>query len=378
MTELKHTDSLYDIGIAVDVGSTTIDVCCVNVTHNTDILSFSFANPQHIYGADVVTRIRYAMQSEENRIQLRDMVYHALKEKLEDYLGDRVSFVKEIVFSGNTTMLHILQGFSVDGLSCAPFTPVSIEAEKKCIEWNWFDEDKIGITCIFLPGISAFVGADILAGAMYLEMGYQDKYDLLVDLGTNGEILLLNQSKGYAASTSCGTVFDSAVTGARYGSECIRVIANCIKRGLINADGVLAEPFFEKGIQLDKGYSIKQDHIRKFQLAKAALYAGIVCLIQEASIDWRQIGKVYISGGLGFYMNIRDAFVVKLLPEELAGKICVSGNSSLEGAKQWLLATDTERMNRMQQYESVKRRTKCIELSNLSIFKDCYIQALDF
>lgn len=378
MTGLKHTDSVYDIGVAVDVGSTTIAVCCVDMTHKTEILSFSFSNPQYLYGVDVVTRIRYAMQSEANRIQLGEMVYHTLQTKLEESLKDKVRFIKEIVFSGNTTMLHLLLGFSVDGLAGAPFTPVSLELEKRSMEWNWCDKDKMNITCIYLPGISAFVGADILTGAVCLEMGKQEQYDLLIDLGTNGELFLLNQNIGYATSTSCGTVFDSAVTGARYGSECIRVIANCIKRGLIHKDGVLSEPFFEKGISFDKGYRIKQDHIRNFQLAKAAIYAGITCLKCEASIDWNQIGTVYISGGLGFYMNIRDAFTVKLLPKQLEGKICVSGNSSLEGAKQWLLALDAERVHKMEVYEGLKQRTKSMELSNLDIFQDCYIQALDF
>lgn len=367
------------IGIAVDLGSTTIAVCCLNMMTRKEILSFSFANPQCRYGADVITRIRYCMKSDENLAELGNLVKDTLQTKLSEYLGDKITQVCQIVYCGNTTMLHILRGLEVDGLASAPFTPVTIDYSEEIIDLK----DTRGVVSdsikvLYPPGISAFVGADILAGAEFLQMGQEEAYDLLVDLGTNGEMLLLNKHYGYAVSTACGPVFDSAVTGAGYGSECIKAIANCVKRNLINSDGLLAAPYFERGIEIDKGFVIKQNHIRNFQLAKGAIYAGVLCLLEKAGINVSQIGHVYISGGLGFYMDTKDAFITKMLPGEFAGKIIVSGNSSLEGAKKLLMAEGNEKQAVLSACEAIRKRTESFELANMEQFQDIYIQSLNF
>lgn len=375
------------IGVAVDLGSTTIAVCCLDMMTKKEILSFSFANPQRSHGADVITRIRYCMESHENLLEMGKIVREALASKLEEHLGNRIMAVSQIVYSGNTTMLHILRGLSVEGLSCSPFTPVTTDyANEKSTKTfvtnatNHTTDTKFlyDIEEIYPPCFSAFVGADILTGVYYLKMGQSPQYDLLVDLGTNGEILLINQDKGFAVSTACGPVFDSAITGARYGSECIHAIANCIKRGLIQQNGLIVAPFFEKGIEIDKGFIIKQQNIRNFQLAKAAIYAGIQCLLQKAKIDYSQINHVYISGGLGFYMAIKDAFTVKMLPRELAGKITISGNSSLEGAKELLLTDMKDKGTIINAYEVICKKTESFELSNFESFQEMFINALNF
>jgi uncharacterized 2Fe-2S/4Fe-4S cluster protein (DUF4445 family) len=171
-------------------------------------------------------------------------------------------------------------------------------------------------------------------------------------------------------------VFDSAVTGAVYGSECIKAIAGCVKRHLIDETGLLAAPYFDKGIEIDKGFVMKQSHVRNFQLAKGAIYAGIQCLLEKAGIETSQIGHVYISGGLGFYMEKRDAFTVKMLPKEFSDKIVVSGNSSLEGAKKLLRVGASQDI--LKEYEDIRHRTESFELANISGFQERYMQALNF
>lgn len=360
-----------NIGVAVDLGSTSIAVSCLNMLTKDEVCSFSFANPQRNYGADVITRIRYCMESEEHLALLGNLVKDALNEKLKQHLEDKFCYVSQIVYSGNTTMLHIVRELSVDGLASAPFTPVTLDyAEEETVL------NAAKVKTIYPPGFSAFVGADILMGAWYLQMGQQEAYDLLVDLGTNGEMLLLNQDKGFATSTACGPVFDSAVTGAVYGSECIKAIAGCVKRHLIDETGLLAAPYFDKGIEIDKGFVMKQSHVRNFQLAKGAIYAGIQCLLEKAGIETSQIGHVYISGGLGFYMEKRDAFTVKMLPKEFSDKIVVSGNSSLEGAKKLLRVGASQDI--LKEYEDIRHRTESFELANVSGFQERYMQALNF
>ena len=380
----ESSNLINEIGVAVDVGTTTIGVSCIDTSTNIVINEFSFSNPQKVYGADVITRIKNCIDDPSAEKNMSDMLLIRLNEELKNRLGESYSSITHICYSGNTTMLHILRCLSVEGLSKAPFSPVSLD---------YFECRSDNVTEMFLPGFSAFVGADILAGAEYLGMGKNDEYDLLIDLGTNGEMLLINNKCGYATSTACGPVFDYGVTGAVYGSESIHAIAGCVKRGLIDNTGLIKEPFFEKGIELDKGFVIKQDHVRRFQTAKAAIYAGIMCLMKKAGIDYGNIGHVYISGGLGFYLDVKDAFITKMLPEELRGRITVSGNTSLEGSKRFLVPyvkddnseyvhdSEDESISRndiITEYKCMINRTEAFELADHEEFQDIYIKALNF
>lgn len=370
MTDRKYTDSVYDIGIAVDVGSTSIGVCCVNLSDKNEILSFSFTNPQHTYGADVVTRIKYCVEDDLMLHKMHMLVEEELHSQWIKHLGKQYPSISNVVYSGNTTMLHILRELPVIGLAQAPFTPVDLEYAQKCVSQN--------INYMYLPGFSAFVGADILSGAEYLEMGKEESYELLIDLGTNGELLLLNKKNGFATSTACGPVFDHVISGSKYGSESVNAIAACVKRGLIDETGKIADVFFEKGISIDETLVIKQENIRNFQLAKGAIYAGIQCLLKKASITTDEISKVYISGGLGFHMNWRAALTLKMLPQEFLNKIIISGNTSLEGAKRFLVASVKQKRDVLTEYNHIKKRTISFELADCDEFQEMYMHSLDF
>lgn len=371
MQEQDKRTSGEEIGVAVDLGTTTIAVCCLDRLEKDEILSFSFANPQRQHGADVITRIRYCMESKQNLFEMGQMVREELKTKLKEHLGGRSAAVSLIAYSGNTTMLHILRGLPVEGLASAPFTPADLE---------YYEENRTGksITVIQPPGLSAFVGADILAGAVYLQMGNDTTYDLLIDLGTNGELLLLNKDSGFATSTACGPVFDHVITGAKYGSDSIHAIAGCVKRGLIDTTGKIADPFFEKGIVIDKNLIIRQEHVRNFQMAKGAIYAGICCLAKLAGISLTEIGNVYVSGGLGFYLQSNDAFATKLFPKAFQGKIKTSGNTSLKGVRELVLATGNEKAAILKAYDGIRKRTICFELADVDGFQEHYLHAMDF
>lgn len=365
-----------EIGAAIDLGSTSIAVSLIQLNTGEEINTCSFPNPQISYGGDVITRIRYCMEDLTHLKELSDILWNALYEKITELLQDDFIQLRIMVISGNTTMLHILQNLSVKGLARAPFEPVTTDFSEGLIS----DKQMFsGVSVLYPPGFSAFVGGDILSGAQSLMLGQHTAYDLFVDLGTNGELLLINKDRGYASSTACGTVFDSAITGAGYGSDCIRAISQCLRRGLINKEGLLAAPYFETGICIDEKVTIKQQHIRNFQLAKGAIYAGILSLMKEAAIDFSDIGQLYISGGLGFYMNIHDAFTVKLLPKSLQGKIRVCGNTSLAGAKNLLLSKHNDTLSEiLQEYQNLKSRTESIELANIKQFQSIFMESLNF
>lgn len=380
-----HTANEQAIGIAADIGSTTIAVSCFDLEVGKELASFSYTNPQTAYGADVITRIKKCVEQEGMTEQLSVLVKESLANHLKAHFGNHLYPISKIVYSANTTMLHILRGLSMQGLAKAPFKPATLDyTEEKAsyvealAEKAGVSSEKEKIQLIYPPGFSAFVGADILTGVEFLKMGQQATFDLLIDLGTNGEMVLLNCERGYATSTACGPVFDSALTGARYGSECIKTIANCIRRGLIDKNGLIAAPYFESGIMIDKDFIIKQENVRRFQLAKGAIYAGIECLMKRAEITEANISHVYISGGLGFYMNVRDAFTVNMIPERFKGRIIVSGNTSLEGAKKLLLADEAEKSAILKNYAAVRKRTESFELANFEPFQEKFVRAMNF
>lgn len=357
------------IGAAVDLGSTTIAIQCMDIKSGTILKSATCPNPQYLYGADIITRIQYCIKEEHMAVVLKNIVQDTLQEQLQHLLGEHISDLKKIVISGNTVMQHILRGFPVNGLSMSPFTPFSLEAGEDVWEF-----DGISVPVFYPQGLSAFVGADVISGGAFLQMGNEEDYEILIDLGTNGEILLLNDKTGLATSTACGPVFDHAVSGAGYGNESIHAIANCIQRGLIDETGTIADVFFDKGIKIAKNFVIQQGNVRNFQLAKAAIYSGIICMKQNAGITWEQISKIYISGGLGFHMQLRDAFIVGLLPQPLKGKTIVSGNSSLSGAIEFLRNPDSMKKRCAQ----IVEKTTAVELANLEHFQEEYIKAMYF
>lgn len=357
------------VGIAVDLGTTTVGVSILELDQGRELQAFSFANPQYVYGTDVITRIRNCTENPEMLTRMGELLRSKLFSELKERTGIPEGGISEIVYSGNTAMLHIFRGMSVDGLGAHPFRPVSLAyaCQETGSEYGAWSET-------FLPGFSAFVGADILSGAWYLGMGASAQYELLVDLGTNGELLLLNEKGGYAASTACGSVFDHTGSGAAYGSETIRVIAAARRRRILDTTGRLKPPLDQSGIGIEKGYVLRQHHIRSFQLAKGAIRAGITCLLDKAGVTAQDVGRVCISGGLGFYMDPADAFTVGLLPEEFRSRLEVTGNTSLYGAKKMIL--ERNRNMAMRQMDDIISRTESFELALFPDFQKIYLESM--
>lgn len=410
MSKVLNFPKQNNVGVAVDVGTTTIGISCVDLYSHEEIISYLFKNPQGRYGADVITRIKTCIDDSGMLNTMSEMLTETIYKTLKTNLGQKYNNISDVCFSGNTTMLHILRGLSVEGLAAAPFNPVTLDLYQSKRVFDVSDENINEVNSnktikeIYLPGFSAFVGADILSGAAYLGMGKKEKYDLLIDLGTNGELLLINKDRGYATSTACGPVFDHGVIGAIYGSECIHGIAASLRSGIIDKTGLIKGIFFDKGIELDNRIIIKQEHVRRFQMAKAAIYAGVLCLMEKAGIDYDDIGNVYISGGLGFYMDVMDAFTTRLIPKELRGKITVSGNTSLLGAQMFIMAyegnnkedtgyqnTDNvindhkdrkremlSRTDITEEYDGMRVRTEAFELADYDGFQDIYINSMNF
>jgi len=256
--------------------------------------------------------------------------------------------------SGNTTMLHLFFGVDCSTMGVAPYTPSFVESKKEAAE-------KIGIQgvkkIVSLPSISSFVGADIVAGLEFIGLPEENKYNLLIDLGTNAEVILYSNTTGIATSAAAGPCFEganikcgmSATEGAicefklDYGHSTVKTISEKSPRGicgtglidiisqLLKNEIIDETGYMEESYILSENVYLSPDDVRQYLLAKSAVYSAILALIQKEGISFEDISKMYISGGFSAKINISNAANTGLLPKELVGKAVAINNSSLQG-----------------------------------------------
>lgn len=322
------------LGIAIDIGTTTIASALVDLHSRKILAQTGCLNRQAAFGADVISRIQYAMT--ENGLKT---MHGLLKEDLEAlfryYLmeGFQSSRIKKVCISGNTAMLHFLQKLPVDGLSRYPFTPERLSGSRRFVD---------GIEVLLLPGKSAFVGADVVAGILHLGLGKTKDYDLLLDLGTNGELWLLNQEGGICTSTACGPAFANSISkGTAHGTTLLDALAQAYQDGKLDETGLLSADYFDTGIFCG-AVQITQEAIRQIQLAKSAICTGIELAAYRLRVPLAEISHVYLAGGFGFYLNPATAFCLGLLPKALEGKLQIVGNTSLLGGMDALYLTEND------------------------------------
>ena len=329
--------------VAVDLGTTTVAFAYLN-SQGEVISQKKLINPNCGYGADVISRMSsYNRDGEDITRQLQDFIF----ENVGEYVP--------LVISGNTVMSHMLLGLDCQGLSVAPFKPVSLN-------YNFLDKQDIYI----VPGASAFIGGDILSGLYYLDAGTWQDTTLFIDLGTNGEMVLYHDGKYFSTSASAGPAMEGvniscgmpSVDGAIYsilmvrdrsvvktisgipaegicGSGLIDAIYGLRQNGLLDENGIFADEYRDSGYTFDtprskKEIRLSQEDVREFMLAKAAIATGWQMLMEYAGIEEGQLDRVYIAGSFGSNIDVTKARAIGLLPE--VENIKAVGNTSLEGA----------------------------------------------
>ncbi len=386
-----HTAMLssYPLGLAIDLGTTTIAAYQVNLI--TGVLSGirSAVNPQVKYGGDVISRINFCAREGEGLKEMQAVIVDQLNAFIREFANDNQvdpDFFTKIVVAGNTTMLHILAGVDPTPLALAPFTPGF--TDQKLLEAG-----KLGLSCHpqaevrLLPSVSAYVGADILAGIASLKDEGEEPY-LYIDIGTNGEIAVVEKDKVWCCATAAGPAFEGAniscgsgaVTGAvsAYseigmetigqakpmaicGSGLIDIISYMLRDSKITSDGILDEEFVVSPAadnEPPRDITITQQDIREVQLAKGAIAAGISLLLKHAGLDYGQVAKLYVAGGFGNFLNMDSAMHIGLLPIEMKGKTEVIGNAAGSGAH---LALNSRSF--VDRIEEIRQKTAYIELS---------------
>lgn len=366
---------------AVDIGTTTVAMQLRSLRDGSILDTFTCLNPQGKYGADVLSRIEAAGNphtKEDMCAAIREALQlgiaqfrHTLGEKSFSFdFKDKNAKILGIVIAANTTMVHLLMDLDVSRLGQYPFQPETLSE----LRTNMF-----GIPTLILPGISAFVGADIFAGIYALSMHKRQEITLLLDLGTNGEMVLGNRERLMATATAAGPAFEG--NADCYGTDLMALAARLLDEGLLDETGLLAEPYFEEGINIG-GVRLTQNYIRQLQMAKAAICTGIRILCEKYGLQTlSQIDKVFLAGGMGYYLNPGAAARIGLLPAELAGKTVAVGNAALEGAFlyergilwQDMLETGIKAASDMSLFQ--------VEVFNLAEepqFSECYIQQMNF
>lgn len=419
-------------GISFDIGTTTIVGSLIDLNSATIIAVAAATNPQNIYGADVISRITHASQNKEGLHQLQEKVIEAANQIIKDLLRqtkvarDRVY---EIVAVGNTTMSHLFLGVDPTNLAPAPFIPafsraLTVEAASLGLNIN------PGGLVTFLPNIAGYVGSDTLGVILATEMDLSKKTCAAIDIGTNGELVLKAKGKIMACSTAAGPAFEGAqikqgmraaagaIESVSYvdgdlkmemidnapacgicGSGLIDAAAALLDAGLIEPSGRFVNPeenpdkvpakFKERLRQGEGGYEfilipgslsekgedivITQGDLRELQLAKAAIYAGLMILIKEAGIKINDLDRILLAGAFGNYVRKESALTIGLLPKLSPEKIIAVGNAAGDGSKM-ALASKSVRERAL----ALPAIIEHLELSTRPDFQDIFVDALPF
>lgn len=226
-------------------------------------------------------------------------------------------------------------GYPVETLGKSPFMPMHIKRDG--LDW-------LGAPAVLVPGISAFVGGDIVSGLYACGLcGHQGNGKwLFLDLGTNAEMVMGNGDRIAATAAAAGPAFEGRGGEGIAGAERISAIAALLDQGIVDETGLMADPYFETGIERiikregRTGIKVKicQEDIRDIQMAKAAIRAGIHFLMEHLAVEgYEEIERVYIAGGFGFYLDKKAAARIGLIPYEWAEKAKTVGNTSLAGVR---------------------------------------------
>lgn len=354
--------------IAVDLGTTTIAMQLMEIGTGHIIDTYCEMNPQRVYGSDVLSRIQASCEGK--REVLQQLVIGVLERGVVRFRG-RVHSIRCMCIAGNTTMEHLLMGYDVLSLGKSPFVPVEIGLQEYRSE-KW--EFPVWVT----PGITAFVGGDIVSGLYALNMlpgNTVTKVRMLIDLGTNGEMAITDGIEMTVTATAAGPAFEGGAGAGIIGSDMIANAATLLRRGILDETGLLEEPYFTEGIIVGEP-PVRMDNkdIRDLQMAKAAVRAGVEILWKKMGCP--EIDQIYLAGGFGCYLDVEAAFQIGLLPEWMRGKVSAAGNTSLAGAYHIGCDLLQGRISK----ESLEQRLSSVTSINLAgqkAFEGLYIQYMD-
>jgi uncharacterized 2Fe-2S/4Fe-4S cluster protein (DUF4445 family) len=415
--------SQENFGLCFDIGTTTISGQLVDLNSKKVLGTRATYNKQASFGSDIITRIVYAKQ-EDGLEQLHHAVVDGINNMIKDLAqehGIDLNDVNCILCAGNTTMVHLLLRVDPTYIRREPYVPTAnfvptVRGAEAGIKIN----PRGLLSCI--PGVSSYVGGDVTAGVLSCGLDQEEELCLLIDIGTNGEIVLGNKEFMISAAASAGPAFEGsgvscgmrASKGAIQkvkiasqgcevslntigevkprgicGSGYIDIISQMLLTGLIDKDGkiktgssrrirgnesgnefVLA---FKEEPDSTRDIVITEADIENIKRAKAAIYSAANILIMHMGFGFQDIKKIFIAGGFGNYLDIDNAIRIGLLPDVERKRFIFVGNSSLAGAREVLFSYEA-----MKNAENIARKITYFELSVEQGYMDEYMAALFF
>ena len=398
---LVPSPSPGEYALAYDIGTTTVVGYLLDLKTGTTVLHQSCLNPQTAYGADVISRIRYATTGRMDDLTgcIRKCVEEMTMELCGQF-GIETEHIVTVSIVGNPAMRQLFLGIEPRNLAQVPFSPVLVSGFT--VQANAYIPCLKEASLVMPPDISGFVGADTVACMLATEFDSTEELTLLVDIGTNGEMVLGNRHRRVTCSTAAGPALEGANihfgTRAQHGAidhvffcnsqfqfsvigDCkpigicgsglIDAVAAALDAGLLNERGRILSD--DHVIRLTDKVYLTQDDIRQVQTAKGAIAAGICLMAEHLGVTTHDIQKVILSGAFGNYMDAGAACRIGLLPAELEDKIKSVGNAAGDGAK--ILAL---RPSQLPRCENIAKDTEFLELASLAGFQRCFAEKMRF
>ncbi|MCM8808576.1 MAG: ASKHA domain-containing protein [Candidatus Omnitrophica bacterium] len=375
-----YREGIY--GLAIDIGTTTIVFDIVNLENGDIIGTIGKTNPQIIYGNDVISRIEYAMVNKKEKrflneeekqkklFELQKVVVDLINQEIEKFNNEISEKIYEVVVAGNPTMRNIFLLIDISTLGKIPYEPKNPESIIKKPEEIGLKINKNG-EIFGLPLIGGHVGADIVADILASEIYKEEKICMLIDIGTNGEVVIGNKDKLISASSAAGGAFEGVniscgvggiegaikeikitngkvfytTIGNKYpigicGSGLIDLLNEMLKNKIIDQKARLKnDPFYITG-----DIKITQQDIFQLITSKAAIKTSWQVLSKIYPVDIKNIDKIFIAGGFGNFINIESAIKIGLIPDVEKSKIIKIGNGSLVGAREILLCYEKRKV----------------------------------
>jgi uncharacterized 2Fe-2S/4Fe-4S cluster protein (DUF4445 family) len=414
-------------GAIVDLGTTTVVLYLVDLNRGEVADTIAAMNSQRARGGDVISRIEYAEQGPDNLSEMGKIIGSQIARMADEAAGRQGIRPDLFLICGNPAMIHLLGGFNPSGIARAPFVPLVTETlylKGKSLFLPGYER-----ASLILPAcLSGYIGSDILSGVLYTGMDTQDELSLLLDLGTNGELVLGNREGLAACSCAAGPAFEGAnisagmagVAGAvshvewegevyayktiaaepaagLCGTGIIDVMALLLEKGIVDETGRFLDEeeltipdslkarvitdgngdrAFLVAAEADRGgrdITFTQRDVREVQMARAAIAGAVTTLLRVRNIALDEVSRVYLAGGFGFWLREVSAIRIGLIPPECAGKVQVVGNSSGKGGI--LMALDRSKLARA---DELRKEIEYLELSCNPEYQNDYIMAMTF
>lgn len=380
MIDLKNYAET-NCGIAIDIGTSTVKAYLTKKETPLQNQNFSIEkniineieekNAQYLYGDNVISRVMYAHYSGVEKLQ--EAITFQIASLIKRLNPQEEPF--PIVITGNSVMLSILEGLSLESFEKSPFKSPSLFGYYAKIPKLSKKQP------IYLPpAFSAFLGSDILCAGLYADYFIKKQSSkmesqfpfLVVDIGTNGEILLWKENGIIGTSCAAGPAFEGKNLSRKItGSMAIKYLSNMISDETIDKTGLI--------LHQNSKSPLNQEDIRQLQLAKAAIRGGIETLISETKLNINEIKTCFICGNFGNALEEKDLLKIGLLPKELVGKIQYLGNAAGYGACLFLENINREYQQDFIEYaKKIATQTKILELGGNPLFNKNYLSNIDF